>query len=138
MPELPEVESAVARLRDAAVGKTIRQITLLHPALQRRISPATLRTLHNSRVVHVDRRGKHQLISLEDGRVLHAHFRMAGDWVVDLASNELPRHARATIEFTDGSRVVLQDPRMLSTLDVHPAGVEIRISASAPSPAILR
>ncbi|HEY4131584.1 MAG TPA: bifunctional DNA-formamidopyrimidine glycosylase/DNA-(apurinic or apyrimidinic site) lyase [Gemmatimonadaceae bacterium] len=125
MPELPEVESAVARLREAVVGKTIRQITLLHPALQRRLAPAVLRTLQNARIVRVDRRGKHQLMSLEDGRVIHAHFRMTGDWSVSRATDELPRHARAAMEFTDGSRVVLEDPRMLSTLDLHPAGVEI-------------
>ena len=59
---------------------------------------------------------------LDDGRALHAHFRMTGDWLMDRADDELPRFARATIEFTDGSRVVLEDPRALSTLDLHAAG----------------
>jgi Formamidopyrimidine-DNA glycosylase len=33
--------------------------------------------------VLVERRGKHQLIGLDDGRVVHAHFRMTGDWHMD-------------------------------------------------------
>jgi formamidopyrimidine-DNA glycosylase len=127
MPELPEVESAVRRLRRAVVKKRIRGASLLHPALRRRISPAKLRSLSGARVVAVDRRGKHQLMTLDDGRVLHAHFRMTGDWHLDRADDELPKFARAAIEFDDGSRVVLEDPRMLSTLDLHPAGADLEL-----------
>jgi formamidopyrimidine-DNA glycosylase len=121
MPELPEVESAVRRLRKAALGKTIARVDLLHPALKRRITPARLRSLRGARVAAVERRGKHQLFTFDDGRVLHAHFRMTGDWLVDRASDELPRFARAAISFDDGSRVILEDPRMLSTLELHAA-----------------
>jgi len=121
MPELPEVESAVRRVRAVAAGKTIRTVELLHPALRRRLSPARLRSLRNARVRDVERRGKHQLFMLDDGRVLHAHFRMTGDWSIGTAGDALPRFARAAIMFTDGSRVVLDDPRALSTLDLHAA-----------------
>jgi formamidopyrimidine-DNA glycosylase len=121
MPELPEVESAVRRLRDAAVGKTIRKIDVLHPSLQRRISPARLRSLRNATVTQVERRGKHQLFVLNDGRVLHAHFRMTGDWIIDQSSDALPKFTRAAITFTDDSRVILEDPRALSTLELHAA-----------------
>jgi formamidopyrimidine-DNA glycosylase len=125
MPELPEVESAVRRLRKAIAGKTIASATVLHPALQRRLSNAHARALRGARVVDVERRGKHQLVRLEDGRTLHAHFRMAGDWTLDHASDALPRFARAQLSFTDGTRVVLDDPRALSTLDLHPANADV-------------
>jgi len=121
MPELPEVESAVRRLRRAVTGKTIARVALLHPALRRKLSPARLRSLRGARVRDVERRGKHQLFLLEDGRALHAHFRMTGDWHMDRADAPLPRFARASIEFSDGSRVVLDDPRALSTLELHAA-----------------
>lgn len=122
MPELPEVESAVRRLRGATVGKTIDRVVLTHRSLRRRVSTRQLRALHGARIQSVERRGKHQLLHLEDGRLLHAHFRMTGDWTVDRAADSLPRFARAAIVMTDGSRVVLDDPRALSTLDLHPAG----------------
>jgi formamidopyrimidine-DNA glycosylase len=50
---------------------------------------------------------------------------MTGDWDVGRAVDELPRHARAAFDFSDGSRVVLEDPRMLSTLDLHPADADL-------------
>jgi len=125
MPELPEVESAVRRLRKAVVGRTIADARVIHPSLKRRLSPAKARTVRGARVTSVERRGKHQLMTLDDGRVLHAHFRMTGDWTLGRATDELPRFARAAIDFDDGSRLVLEDPRMLSTLDLHPAGAEL-------------
>jgi formamidopyrimidine-DNA glycosylase len=124
MPELPEVESAVRRLRGAVEGKTIHELKVLHPALRRRLSPARARTLRGATVSVVERRGKHQLIHLSDGRILHAHFRMNGDWEIGAAGEALPRFARASIVFTDGARVVLDDSRALSTLVVHPAGAD--------------
>jgi formamidopyrimidine-DNA glycosylase len=75
----------------------------------------------------VERRGKHQLIHLDDGRVIHVHFRMNGDWVIGSVSDERPRFARAIFSFSDGTRVVLEDSRALSTLDIHPAGVELAL-----------
>lgn len=121
MPELPEVESAVRRLRAAALGKSIARVELLHPALKRRISAPRLRSLRGARVRAVERRGKHQLLMFEDGRVLHTHFRMTGDWHVDRAGDDLPRFARASVAFDDGTRVILEDPRALSTLELHAA-----------------
>jgi formamidopyrimidine-DNA glycosylase len=127
MPELPEVESAVRRLRAAAAGKTIARVQLLHPALRRRVSAPRLRSLRGARVRSVERRGKHQLLHLDDGRVIHAHFRMTGDWTMDGAADALPRFARAAITFDDGTRVVLDDPRALSTVDVHPADADLSL-----------
>lgn len=121
MPELPEVESAVRRLRLAAVGKRVVRVDVFHPSLRRRVSRSRLVSLRGATVRSVERRGKHQLLTLDDGRVLHAHFRMTGDWHVDTIQHELPRFARAAITFDDGTRVVLDDPRALSTLELHAA-----------------
>ena len=123
MPELPEVETAARELRAAVAGRSLEKVTLLHPALQRRVSMARLRRLRGRSVLAVARRGKHQLLELDDGSIIHVHFRMAGDWVVvrDPAA-ELPKHSRAVFVLDDGSRVVLADPRALSTIDVHEPG----------------
>lgn len=121
MPELPEVERAARILRGSAVGRTIGRVRLLHPAIARRLSPAQRSSLRGACVTRVERRGKHQLLWLDDGRALHVHFRMTGDWDVGEGSAALPPHARAAIDFTDGTRVVLRDPRALATIDLHPA-----------------
>lgn len=49
---------------------------------------------------------------------------MTGDWEPGRTSDPLPPYARVVINFTDGSRVVLTDPRALSTLTWHAAGVD--------------
>ena len=77
-----------------------------------------------AQVASVARRGKHQLIRLGDGSTLHVHFRMTGDWETGLTRDPLPPYARVVIDFTDGSRAVLTDPRALSTLTLHAPGVD--------------
>lgn len=115
MPELPEVERAVVELRRFIVGRRIESLDVHHAALRRRITPAQRKSVRGARVVGVRRRGKHQLIDLDDGRVLHAHFRMSGDWAVGDDAAEA-RYPRATIHLDDGSMVVLDDPRALSSI----------------------
>lgn len=118
MPELPEVERAARRLRRAVVGRTIASIVIVHPSLRRRLSPRAVRRLVGARIEDVERRGKHQLLQMHDGRALHVHFRMAGDWRIDSADRAPPRFARAWLELDDGTRVVLRDPRALSTMAI--------------------
>lgn len=119
MPELPEVEAAVRRLRRAARGRTLAAVRTHHPAMTRRLGPAVRRRLAGRRVVAVERRGKHQLLHLDDGRILEVHFRMNGDWAFDRVPDPLPRFARLTLEFTDGTRAVLVDSRALGTAHLH-------------------
>jgi len=125
MPELPEVEAAMQVLRTRAVGRTITRARVLHPAFRRRLAPAQIRALVGARIGRVERRGKHQLLHLDDGRVLHAHFRMNGDWELAEAGATLPRFARAALDFDDGSSLVFVDSRALGTIDLHPAGTEL-------------
>lgn len=121
MPELPEVEAALGVLRRRAKGRTIVRLRLLHPALRRRLSPSRARAANGARVERVERRGKHQLLHLSNGRILHAHFRMNGDWAFGPSSDALPKFTRAVLEFTDGSRLAFVDSRALGTIELHDA-----------------
>ena len=118
MPEQPEVERAAERLRAVIVGRRLRRVVPLHPSLQRALPSADAASLAGRVVARVDRRGKHQLLALDDGRTLHAHFRMAGDWEFRQAADPLPPYARAVLELDDGTQVVLVDPRALATLQL--------------------
>lgn len=123
MPELPEVESAVVRLRAALDGRVIRRVELLHPALRKiRAEVRRLEGLAGGRVARVERRGKHQLVHLADGRLLLAHFRMNGDWSIERADDPPPRFARARLWLDDERVVSLVDSRALCTLRAHEAG----------------
>jgi len=122
MPELPEVEAARKQLAAAAEGKVIERLRLLHPALAKRITAARLRKLKGRRIERVERRGKHQLLHLDDGRTLAIHFRMNGDWNIGVVGEPEPRFTRASLELEDGTRVALTDMRALSTVELFDEG----------------
>lgn len=122
MPELPEVEEAMQRLRAAVEGKTIARLRTHHAAHERQLPDATARQLRQQRILRVERRGKHQLLHLENGSTLHAHFRMNGDWLMSTTDQPLDKFTRSSIDLTDGTRIELHDSRALSSIRLHPKG----------------
>ena len=114
MPEQPEVERAVRRLREVIVGRRITRLSVLHDAQRRQLSERSATLLLGRRVDRVERRGKHQLLYLDDGAVLHVHFRMAGDWWFGRDSDPAPRHERVRLVLDDGAVASLVDPRALA------------------------
>lgn len=119
MPELPEVEAAAKQLRNVLVGRTIVRATVRHAAIRRSLSVARARKLAGRRVVAVERRGKHQVVRLDDGTSLLVHFRMTGDWTMSDISAPVPRFARFSIDLDDGRAVHLDDPRALAVVSLH-------------------
>ena len=122
VPELPEVEHAARELARATSGARIIRAKVLHPYVGRNLRKASLRRLAGRSITRVDRRGKHQLAVLDDGALLHVHFRMTGDWEVSSTTEELPRFARFVLDLDNGSRIILSDPRALSTVEVLEPG----------------
>jgi formamidopyrimidine-DNA glycosylase len=118
MPELPEVEIASVRLRNAAEGRRIVATRIRHPALRRQLARRGRAALRGARIDRVERRGKYQLLHLDNGYTIIAHFRMTGDWHIAPDDRPPPMYARAEIVLDDGTRVVLDDPRALSSLQV--------------------
>ena len=122
MPELPEVEHAVRRLRRALRGRRIVAVRALHRAQARTLTPAVARRIAGHAITGVTRRGKHQLVHLDDGATLLVHFRLDGDWELGRAGTAMPRHARVLFDLHGGRRAVLTDPRALCTVTYHRPG----------------
>ena len=121
MPELPEVENASERLRNAVIGCRIARVDVLHAA-QRRVFPDDdADALAGAEIVAVVRRAKLQLLALDDGRVIEVHFRMNGDWAMGREGDATPAHERVRFTFADGSRVSLVDSRALCVVRLHEA-----------------
>ena len=125
VPELPEVEYAARELARATSGVRIIRAKVLHPYVGRHLRKASLRRLAGRSIIRVERRGKHQLAVLDDGSVLHVHFRMTGDWEVSSTTSALPRFARFVLDLDDGSRIILADPRALSTVELLEPGASL-------------
>jgi formamidopyrimidine-DNA glycosylase len=122
VPELPEVEYAAGRLRDAAAGHTIAAVTVHHPAQRRQLPPRARKALQGQVIERVERRAKVQLLHLSGGGVLEVHFRMTGDWMFSAADDAPPAFERVRIETREGVRVSLVDPRALSVVRWHAPG----------------
>jgi formamidopyrimidine-DNA glycosylase len=125
VPELPEVEHAARTFARATSGARIARAKVLHPFVGRRLGKARLRRLPGRSIARVERRGKHQLAVLDDGSTLHVHFRMTGDWVVCPPGVQLPPFARFILELENGVRIVLADPRALSTVELLEPGAAL-------------
>lgn len=123
MPELPEVEAAVRWLREEVLGLRITSVESHHRSLRRQLPPGDRARVAGRRLVGIERRGKHQLLHLEGGALLHVHFRLDGDWVAVGATAPLPAHAR--VSFVLGRRrLALTDPRALCSVRYLAAGAD--------------
>jgi formamidopyrimidine-DNA glycosylase len=120
MPELPEVESVVRRIRGDVVGRTIRSIEVGRASISRPQRPRRLqRMAEGRRVEAVERRGKNILIRLSGGIVLRIHLRMTGDlsWAPD-GSEAIAKSTRALLRLDRGC-LVFDDPRALGRITAH-------------------
>ena len=122
MPELPEVEFAAKRLREAVVGHVIASLEPLHPSQHKHLPAAACQAVKGLTIARVERRAKIQLVHLHDGSVLEVHFRMTGDWTFTGVGDDPPRHERVRLDTTDGVRVSLVDGRALSVVRLHAPG----------------
>ncbi len=136
MPELPEVETAVRQLRRWVRRRRILAIEPLHRSQARTLSPARCRRIEGRRIVDVTRRGKHQLLHLDDGATLLVHFRLDGEWVRPAGAE--PRHARVAFALDDGRVLYLTDPRALCTITWHAPGAppELALGPEPEDPAL--
>lgn len=133
MPELPEVEAAARRLRPHVVGRRVLAVRTLHPSTARALPPDDVGRIVGRTVAALVRRGKHQLLQLDDGGVVHAHFRMAGDWHVGPSADAAPRHQRAALDLHDGTTISLVDGRALGTLVWRPS-LDAALPVLGPEP----
>jgi formamidopyrimidine-DNA glycosylase len=118
MPELPEVETITRTLHCGKngicpiVGKKVAKTHLLW---KRTLANSTERKLEKQLIGQViqsvGRRGKFVVITLDQKTIL-LHLRMSGDLRVEhIFNSSLQKHDRFVLDFTDGFRMVFNDPR---------------------------
>ncbi len=122
MPELPEVEFAAARLREAVLGRVIARLEPLHPSQRKHLPEAAQRAVAGLTIERVERRAKIQLVHFHDGSILEVHFRMTGDWEFTHVGDAPPRYERVRLETVDGVRVSLVDSRAFGIVRLHAPG----------------
>ncbi|MGB9521891.1 MAG: bifunctional DNA-formamidopyrimidine glycosylase/DNA-(apurinic or apyrimidinic site) lyase [Anaerolineales bacterium] len=117
MPELPEVESIVNRLRNGSqdipslIGMRIRgaqvywQRSLVIPSLEE-----FSRRIVNQFIRSIERRGKFLVFRLSED-VLLIHLRMSGDLILTHSTHLEHNHLRMAIDFDNDYHLYFIDPR---------------------------
>src|SRR5262245_39961387 len=104
MPELPEVEAARVCLERWARRRTVQAVRVLDRRSVAKGGPP-LATLVGARFATFDRRGKHLLLTLKDGKAaigLASHLGMSGKWLRRTTREEPPRFSRVQLDLSGG------------------------------------
>ncbi|MEP7349431.1 MAG: bifunctional DNA-formamidopyrimidine glycosylase/DNA-(apurinic or apyrimidinic site) lyase [Sphingorhabdus sp.] len=118
MPELPEVETTVAGLRQVLDGETIVRAEAYRADLRWPLPVDLRQRLTGARVIGLSRRAKYGLIHTDRDDVLIFHLGMSGRWRVD--PSEIEKHDHFVMETRGGRVVALNDPRRFGSLDITP------------------
>ena len=125
MPELPEVEVVVRKLRPRIIRKTISNVSIRR---LRVIAPTSeedlVRSLKGARIVSLNRRGKYLVFALRRGKTkftLLGHLGMSGDMYVVSQAEQEPKHA-AVVLLLGTQKFIYEDTRYFGrfTLDTKP------------------
>ncbi len=118
MPELPEVETVVAGLKQAGLeGRRIASVRVLW---RRSVLPATPAALDcqlaGRRILSLQRRAKYICMVLDSGAWLLMHLRMSGRLGVVAADTPPDRHDRILLILDDGRELRLHDTRKFARM----------------------
>lgn len=121
MPELPEVETVVRRLRPELTGRSITRADVYWPRTVESPSLAVFcRRLRGQTVTAVDRRAKYLLFRLDGGDTLVAHLRMTGDFQLYGPGDQPDAYVRARFMLSDGRTLGFSDTRKFGRLALTP------------------
>ncbi len=120
MPELPEVETTVRGLKEAIVGRRVREVEVTWERTLANASPAELgAALAGVTIADVTRRGKHVVLHFADGAALAVHRRMTGNLLVRPPGAPTEPYTRLTLRFDDGSELRFVDIRKFGRASYH-------------------
>jgi formamidopyrimidine-DNA glycosylase len=127
MPELPEVEVVVRKLRPRIVGKTVKSVSVRR---LRVIAPTTegelVRRLTGARFTAVNRRAKYLVFTLQKARAkltLLGHLGMSGDMYVVPQAQAEPKHAAVVLSLGK-EKFVYEDTRYFGRLTLDTTALE--------------
>lgn len=112
MPELPEVESTVRRLRPEIIGQKISDCQLSWARTVVTHTAGELRKLlKGAYIQEISRRGKYIIIALSTKDFLLVHLRMSGHLEIRSEISLREPHDRLIISFESKSILAFNDPR---------------------------
>lgn len=119
MPELPEVETVVRKLRPFVAGRRIARVRAGSKRLRTPWSRGWAAHLRGRRIDAVRRRGKWILIDLDRG-LLVIHLGMTGRLTGGTADRPVEPHTHVVIDLDDGTQVRFRDVRRFGSVTYYP------------------
>lgn len=120
MPELPEIEALIRRIRSELTDTRIRGVQVTRPRSVAPQSPAAMEATIGKKIASLERLGKNLLLHLAPAKevlAIRIHLGMTGDLFVQQAPSELPKGTRVVFELTGKRLFVFEDVRGLGRVN---------------------
>ncbi|MEM9470258.1 MAG: bifunctional DNA-formamidopyrimidine glycosylase/DNA-(apurinic or apyrimidinic site) lyase [Pseudomonadota bacterium] len=137
MPELPEVETVMRGLTPHLQGQIIQSVTTNRKDLRIPFPKDLKKQLEGKTVIHLKRRAKYILITLEDSNVMIVHLGMSGrvEIIEKKEHYSKDKHDHLILELQNGTKIVYNDPRRFGMIFTVPEeGLEQHKSFSSLGP----
>ena len=121
MPELPEVETVRRGLAPWVVGRTIKELTLVHKGGNRSSTYAPVNVVNGAKIRNLHRRGKFLWFEINRDYALVAHLGMSGQFIIQNKSAPDEKHLRVRIDCGDRRKEVrFIDQRTFGWIAIDP------------------
>ncbi|MBA4394633.1 MAG: DNA-formamidopyrimidine glycosylase [Desulfobacca sp.] len=121
MPELPEVETIVRRLRLSLIHQKIHKVQVLTPKILRLPPSIFVQTLTGAIIREIKRKGKLILMDLEPVGTLVIHLKMTGQVLLEPSSTPFDRHTHVIFFFSSSDlQMRYRDIRKFGFFDFIP------------------
>ena len=125
MPELPEVERLVRKLRPSMERARFERVIVRRRRLRTPLPPSFAARLEETTVQALRRRGKYLVADLSGGGTLLMHLGMSGSFEVH---RERPvvftKHDHVAFQMSNGATVVFNDPRRFGSMWLQDDGAQ--------------
>jgi formamidopyrimidine-DNA glycosylase len=138
MPELPEVETIVRRLRSSLINQKIQRVQVLTPKILRLPPRIFTKTLTGAIIREIRRKGKLILIDLDPGGTMVLHLKMTGQVLIEPSLTPPDRHTHVIFSFSSSDfQMRYRDVRKFGFFDFipkHRAEEPLYITKLGPDP----
>jgi len=133
MPELPEVETVVRRLRKLLVGRTFTKASPFWANSVPTGVEKLKRDLPRKKIKEISRRGKYLKLTLSDGYYLFIHLKMSGDLEIEPSKKSPHPHDRTIFSLDNKKDLRFRDPRKFGRVYLVKDEAEV-IGSLGPEP----
>lgn len=122
MPELPEVETILNKLRPRILNATIARITTRRKDLRFPFPKNFATNLKGQKILKLSRRSKYLLLDLANHKTLIIHLGMTGRLYICDKDRPLQKHDHVLFDFDDNLHLRFLDPRRFGFMDIEDTG----------------